>query len=253
MGDLRRGQRALGHRVVVVLGGDLHPARGQPAHRVVPAVVAEGELVGRGAEGGGQQLVAKADPEHRHRPCAARARISSMTPGRAAGSPGPLERKIAVGLEGQDLVGGGGRRNHGHRGQLAELAQHGLLDAEVVGHHPVRPVAPGEGGRSWSRRHQVDAVGGRGGAGRGHQVRLGRAVPKAQGMDPGSRRWRVSRRVSMPVIPGTETGPGTPPASPSTASCWADRSDRARSPPGSGDGSPRRRWGSPRSSRCGDR
>src|SRR5438874_8863552 len=45
MGDVGRGNRALGDRVVVVLAGDFDGPRGQAANRVVPAVVPELELV----------------------------------------------------------------------------------------------------------------------------------------------------------------------------------------------------------------
>ena len=57
-----------GHRVVVVLAGDLHAPGGLVAHRVVAAVVTELELVGVGAEREPEDLVPEADPEHRHLP-----------------------------------------------------------------------------------------------------------------------------------------------------------------------------------------
>ena len=84
-------------RVVVVLAGDLDRAGRQAAHRVVAAVVAERAACrSSAAEGGGQQLVAEADAEHRHLAEQAgdgRRRV----PATAAGSPGPLERNTPSG------------------------------------------------------------------------------------------------------------------------------------------------------------
>ena len=99
------GDGAVGHGVVVVLAGDLDRAGGQPAHRVVAAVVAERQLEGLAAEGGGQQLVAEADPEDRHLARAARgwrrrrSRRPPGRPGRWRGTPrrggGPAPRRPA--------------------------------------------------------------------------------------------------------------------------------------------------------------
>ena len=66
VGDVGTGYGAVGHTEVVVLAGDLHRSGGQVAHRVVAAVVAEGELVGLPAQRRGQELVAQADAEDRH-------------------------------------------------------------------------------------------------------------------------------------------------------------------------------------------
>src|SRR6185312_15682336 len=48
----------------VVLGGDLHAARGEVADGVVGAAMPEGELGGLEADGAAEQLVAEADPPH---------------------------------------------------------------------------------------------------------------------------------------------------------------------------------------------
>ncbi len=50
----------------MVLAGNLHMASGQMQHRVVGAVVAEFQFAGLGAQRLGEDLMAKADAEHRH-------------------------------------------------------------------------------------------------------------------------------------------------------------------------------------------
>src|ERR1700722_13104636 len=63
MGDVGVRNGALLHRVVVVLTGDLHTVGRHPSHRMVPAVVAKGQLAGLAPEGHGHQLMAQADAE----------------------------------------------------------------------------------------------------------------------------------------------------------------------------------------------
>src|SRR5690606_12098994 len=60
-----RRQRRLVDGEAVVLAGDHHPLAVQVLDRVVGAVVAELHLVGAGAGGQAEQLVAQADAEHR--------------------------------------------------------------------------------------------------------------------------------------------------------------------------------------------
>src|SRR5205823_1657780 len=64
--DRRAPQRVEVDGVVVVLAGDLNPARRLVAHRVVGAVVAEPQLERLGAECEPEDLVSEADAEHRH-------------------------------------------------------------------------------------------------------------------------------------------------------------------------------------------
>src|SRR5271168_4235495 len=55
---------ARGNRVIVVLAGYFDRTGSDPADGMVAAVVAEGQFVGRSAEGLGKDLVAKAYSEH---------------------------------------------------------------------------------------------------------------------------------------------------------------------------------------------
>ena len=57
----RTRERIRVHGVAVVLAGHLYVARGELAHRVVAAAVAEFELVGPGPMGEGYHLMAQAD------------------------------------------------------------------------------------------------------------------------------------------------------------------------------------------------
>ena len=63
VGDVGARHRPSAHGVGVVLAGDLDRPVPQPLHRVVAAVVAEGELERRPAQGRRHQLVAEADAE----------------------------------------------------------------------------------------------------------------------------------------------------------------------------------------------
>ena len=65
VGDVDGVKGALVHGIVMVLAGDLDLAGGQPADRMVAAVMAERQLVGLTPEGGGHQLVPEADTEDR--------------------------------------------------------------------------------------------------------------------------------------------------------------------------------------------
>ena len=94
--DLDRARAArTEHREAVVLRGDLDLARLQVLDRVVGAAVAERQLERLQAHRSTEQLVTEADPPHgllSHQLLT----VSTMYPS-AAGSPGPLARKIASG------------------------------------------------------------------------------------------------------------------------------------------------------------
>ena len=173
MGDLRAGQRTLGHRIIVVLRCDLDPAGIDTPDWMVAAVVAEGQLVGGGPEGGGQQLMAEADPEDRDR-----ARLDQRPDlgddrRQGGGIPWSVGEEDPVGLHLQYRLGRGGGRYHGDGRQLAELAEHRLLHAEVVGHHPKGAVTSLVHRRRGHRGHQVPPVGAGSPGGRLHQFGLG--------------------------------------------------------------------------------
>ena len=169
---------------------------------MVAAVVAERQLVGRAAEGGGQQLVAEADAEHRH--LAEQAadgldgvadrgrdhRGRSTGTRRRAGGPAPSAAVVDAGTTSTVAM-------------LAELGQDRPLDAEVVGHDPAGTVADGVGLGAGDQRRpgRVPSVPGSSAA--ACLSVASSAVPNAPGMAPASRRWRVRRRVSMPAMPGT--------------------------------------------------
>ena len=133
---------------VVVLAGDLDLAGGEVAHRVVAAVVAEGELHRVGAERPAEQLVAEADAEHRH---VAEQPADGVD---GVGHRGRVARTVgeehAGGLAGQHVGGGGRRRHHLHVEPRGEVAQDRALDAEVVGDDE-RPLSVGEavGASAW--------------------------------------------------------------------------------------------------------
>ena len=96
MGDLGpAGEGVGGDGEVVVLAGDLHPARGQVLHRVVAAVVPEGQLHRLGADGPAQELVPEADAEDRD--LLQQPGDGGDGVGHHRGSPGPLERKTPSG------------------------------------------------------------------------------------------------------------------------------------------------------------
>ena len=205
MGDLGpAGQRVGGHGVVVVLAGDLDLPGRQAPHRVVAAVVAEGQLVRcRPPRARGQQLVAEADAEDRHLGRAAR-RWRRRRTATAAGSPGPLDRNTPSGSRASTSAAGVDGRHHLDRGRARPSWRRIVaLIAEVVGDDPAAARRRPCRARRGDLGDEVDAVG----AGLGERGRLAAsassAVPNAPGMAPASRRWRVRRRVSTPAMPGT--------------------------------------------------
>ncbi len=211
MRDLDAAGQGVEHGEVVVLAGDLDRPRVEAAHRVVAAVMAEGQLEDGGAQGAGQQLVAQADAEDGHLAEQLADGVRGVAHGgRVAGSVG---QEHAVGLASQHLGGRGGGRHHLDGGDLAQLGQDGPLDAEVVGHHPTGAVADrvrlgaGDGG------HQVDAVGARLGPGRvgqlvdrggaegaGHGARGAQVAGQATGVDPGDAGQVVVAQEAVQVV-----------------------------------------------------
>ena len=159
MGDVGTGDRALGDGEVVILARDLDAARRDVAHRMVPAVMAERQLVGGAAEGRAHQLVAEADAEHRdlaeegldllHRVVAHH---------RVAGAVGQEDtvRIVRAHIISAHMAG-----DDGDGGEPRQVAQDGALDAEVVGHDPEGPVAHGVRLERCHLGNQVDPVGAR--------------------------------------------------------------------------------------------
>ncbi len=121
----------------MVVGGDLHAARGEVLHGVVGAAVAEGELVGPAPEGQGQELVAEADAEGGQ--ALGEAAHGGQGGGGHLGVARPVAEEDALGLEGEDVLQG---RVRGHHGDLAvsgrEVLEDVLLEAEIQGHHAER-------------------------------------------------------------------------------------------------------------------
>ena len=172
-----------GNGVVVVLARDLDHAGLEALHRVVGAVVTEGQLVGRAAQCGGEDLVPEADAEDRDLP------HQIGHGGGGAGQRGRVARAVgeedAVGLEGHDVGGGGARRHHRDGAHGGEQGDHGGLDAEVVGDDAQaapRPLpCPRVDGRDIGghARDQVHAVGRPGRCSGGAQLGLGCAAEGA--------------------------------------------------------------------------
>ena len=158
-----------GHREVVVLAGDLDPAGGHLLHRMVGAVVSEGQLDRRAAEGRGQQLMAQADAEHGNR--------RAEQPGDdvrgcvdARWIPWSVGEEDAVGLAGQRFLGRGRRRHDVDRSERGEVAQDRALDAIVVGDDAARRAVGSRHRVRLGRRDrgdEVDPVGARFGCGGG--------------------------------------------------------------------------------------
>ena len=139
MGELdvpsrRLGHRLRGHRVVVVLAGDLDPSRFLVAYRVVGAVVAEAQLVGVEPERAPEDLVPEADAEQRHVAEQRAHVVGGVSDG--CGIAGPVGEEHAVGITGEHFRR---RRVGGHdidRAPVREqVGEDGALDAEVVGDH----------------------------------------------------------------------------------------------------------------------
>ncbi len=213
VGDLGGAQRVGGDGVVVVLAGDLDAAGGQALDRVVAAVVAEGQLLGRAAEGGGQQLVAEADAEDRD--LAEQAPDGLGRGGHRRGVAGAVGQEDAVGLAGQHLVGRGPGGHDLDGGQAAEVAQDRGLHAEVVGHDPAGAVADGVGLGAADDGGQVLAVGAglveggllEGGLvgraeGAGHGPGVADVAGQAPGVDPGDAGHTVAGQEGVEVVLG---------------------------------------------------
>ena len=166
------------HREVVVLAGDLDPPGGRAAHGDVAAVVTEAHLERASAQRQRQQLVAQADAEDGH---GAHQPAKRLDGGHGQfGVAGAVAHEHAVGFESEHIGCRGARGHHGHGGELAEAAQDGGLDAEVVGHHPASPGACGVGLGHRHLRHQVHPAGAGLGAGRGQKGRLAGGSERAR-------------------------------------------------------------------------
>ena len=189
---------------------------------MVAAVVAERELVGRGAERRGQQLVPEADAEHRHAVDQAGDDLGGARDRR--GVAGPVRQEHTVGASGEHLVRRRGRRDHGDLAEPGQVAEDRALDPEVVRHDA--PVSP-----AGARRHrvrlgagdggdQVHAVGARlgdrrrlegdlvAGAERArHRPGLADVAGEAARVDPGDARHAVPAQVVVEAV-------GRPPVRP---------------------------------------
>ena len=117
---------------VVVVGGDFDFAGGVVANGMVAAVMAELELVGFAAEGESAELVAQADAEDGHAAHHVADGADGVVDG--LGVAGAVGEEDAVGLEGEDVSGGGFGGDDGDAAVFAaKHAQDVLLYAEVVG------------------------------------------------------------------------------------------------------------------------
>ena len=196
------------HREAVVLRGDLDPAGAQVLDRVVGAAVAEGQLVGLQADRAAQQLVAEADARTPGACRRARARVARRSPS-AAGSPGPLARKIA---SGSLAVSSAARRRarvqlDASRRAITRLRTiERLIPVSIAamrGPSPAPCDARSHAGVT-SRARSRPAIGGsaaiRSRASRLGVMRAGKTPPR---IAPAVRMWRTSARVSTPVIAGT--------------------------------------------------
>ena len=124
------GQGLLADGEAVVLAGDLDPPRPQVTYRVVGAVVSERHLVRLAPQRQAEKLVAEADAEDRHSPRATPRRFAPPR-SRAAGSPGPLERKTPSGSCARTSAA---RRRAGHRQDRGAPAPQLFVDGAL---HPV--------------------------------------------------------------------------------------------------------------------
>ena len=119
---------------VVVVRSDFDLARLVVAHGMIAAVVSELELVRAAAEGETTELVAEADAEDGHAPDHVANGLDRIIDG--LGIAGAVGEKDTVGLESENVGGGGLRRDDGDFAAFArEHAEDVLLDAEVVGDH----------------------------------------------------------------------------------------------------------------------
>ena len=198
-------------REAVVVRGDLDAAGGLVEHRLVDAAVPERELVGAEAEGAAEQLVAEADAEERQPVVehAAQQRDVAVRGGRVA-------RAVRVehrdGLDRPDALDRDVLRQHVHvEAARGEVVDRGLLHAEVEHGEVADPL--GRRRRDLGRRDRdlgrevaarpSAARRARGGAAR-RPTRLAASPEKIPPrMLPAERMWRVTARVSMPLMPTT--------------------------------------------------
>ena len=171
------------HRVGVVLGADLHPARGLVAHRVVRTVVAEGHLEGLRPEHDREDLVAEADAEDRLHLHQLTGRLDDARHGGRVAR--PVRQEDPVGLQREDL--GRGRRAGHDRHVEADVHQAAqdvplharvdgddleavtALDVELGRVALVVPLAPLVGLLAGDLGREVPSVRGRGGLGLGDE------------------------------------------------------------------------------------
>ena len=235
--------RAVGDGVAVVLARDLDGCRSRAA---APGGCRRGgrrRACRSRRRAPGEQLVAEADPEHRHR--AEERPISRTRWPSAAGSPGPFDRKTPSGRRASTSAAGVVAGTTSTSTISAEVAQDRRLDPEVVGDDRVaRPAS--DAGRRLGGRHLGDEVDAERSPARACAAASSSSRRRSRtrtASRPASRTWRVSRRVSTPVSPGRRGGRGSPRGSPPSASCSGRVGELAhdRRPGRRAAGSPRRR------------
>ena len=206
---VRRLERALDRgvdREAVVVAGDLDLAGREVLHRLVDAAVAVLELVGAETQCATEDLVAEADAEVRD---LALEELLEQRDGVVGG--GRVARAVrhehAVGLDREDVLERRAGRQHVHLdAALGHPERRHALDAEVERGDGELLVA--------DRRDDVRLVGRdlAGQVGAGHRRARPARWPAAHStsvdvelmparMAPRSRRWRVSARVSTPLMP----------------------------------------------------
>ncbi|AGH47863.1 putative thioesterase [Sphingomonas sp. MM-1] len=142
-----RRQRLRIHREAVVHAGDLDPAVVRTLDRMVRAAMALVHLVGRGADGEAEELVAEADaedgladlqqlPDHRHGIFAGRGGIA-----------GAVGEEHAIGLVGHHLVEGSRRRHHRDAGAGIDQVAQDVPLQPVIDRHDMRASGVGGMGR----------------------------------------------------------------------------------------------------------
>ena len=115
-----------------------------------------------------------------------RSATAAVGAGQGGGVARPVGEEHAVGLQRQDVVGGGAGGHHGDGPERREQLDHGGLDAEVVGHDAQVAFGAVAGRRVDAHlaprdaRDQVQAVGALGGRGGGAQFRFGRGAEGAR-------------------------------------------------------------------------
>ena len=148
MGDIAAhgGKRRLIHTETVILTGDLDLARQLAPDWLVRTPMTEFELEGRRAEGEGEQLVAKADPESRDLTGDHPQRLDRRFHRRRV--PGTVRDEEPVDFTtGERFLKDGGRGVVGHDSDdaapLAEVSVDVPLRPAVEGHHHERPIRIG--------------------------------------------------------------------------------------------------------------